>query len=1041
MQETGCVRRTLPSPISMQKHREITERRIEMLVRTLKQAFLGEPSPLGIEFCAVPHPSQQAAVSGPWKPVSPGFAWGPAYRTVWFRATGTVPRSWGGKTVAAVLELGGERTIWKSNQPVWGLDSEHSLFRIAKAARGGEKVDLMIEAYGGNPDVRVHGTPPPRAEQPFRFETAELRCIDLDLWEFWLDVQFAFLLMKNLPEGDAAREHLLRGLNDAANIFNPAKRESLQSAKKSVKEATAARRVDRYHSVTPLGHAHLDTAWLWPLDITMKKMAHTTAIQLALMDQYPDYVFVHSQPAQYEWLEQQHPKLFERVKQKIAKNQWEPIGSLWIECDTNIPNGESLVRQILYGKRYFAKKLDTDSKTLWLPDCFGYSAALPQIMKKAGIEQFVTQKISWNQFNKFPHNTFWWEGIDGSRIWTHFPPSDTYTGDCDPAQLRKHLTANRDHARSDFGLYIFGQGDGGGGPTAENIEMLMRASRATSMPQIEWRKAAEFFEEARAKSKDLQSWVGELYFELHRGTYTSQAKTKKQNRECEFALRDLEWLCAFGPKFPTHYPGDEIQKLWKLVLLNQFHDILPGSSVTEVYRDSQKDYAHVLDAAGKMIQGCLDRHSETLDTSKTQKPCAMFTSADVSTEARIRAPKGAAPTHLICGEETLPVQMIEEFGEKYWIFKTPEAALGSVCIADFRKEPFPAKPRLKATQRRLENDTWGVQFDGHGNITSILSLEDQTEYVEPGKLANLFQIFDDVPLFWDAWDVDIYALETGHDLIRCEREEIVERGPVRAAIEVEKRFGESRIVQRISLGPTPGIRFDTMVDWRESNKMLKVAFPVNVHCNRATFEIQFGNVERPTHRNTTWDMARFEVCAQKWIDLSEGDHGVALLNDSKYGFDVLGNTMRMTLLRSPKSPDPECDMGIHKFSYALLPHYGSYNWSGVVQAAYALNLPLRWRFVGKHEGAAPALQPFVECSDCDIVIESVKKSEDGNDIIVRLYECHNARGRAALKIARKFKRAFLCDLMESEIEQLEVRGGVVEFDFAPFEILTIKFVL
>lgn len=1027
----------------MLKHPELTQKRIEQFVSEFLEPRLlvGEPTALQIEFCKTPCDDQRTAANAKWTKVAPGFRWGPPHRPVWFRASGNIPRPWNGKEVVAILDVGGERTVWKGNTPIAGLDRAHEWFRVAKSAKGGEKVEIYVQAYGVNPLVSVHGRPKEAPTLPYEVKEASLRTFDAELWQFYLDCKFALKLMKALPEGDAARAHLMAGLNEAVNTFDPSRRETLFVASKVVREATSPKRVDRYHTLTPVGHAHLDTAWLWPLNVTELKMAHTAATQLGLMDEYPEYVFVHSQAAQYEWLEKKYPKLFERIKDKIAEGQWEPLGSMWVEADCNVPGGESLVRQFLYGKRYFMKKFKIETKDMWLPDVFGYSAALPQILHKCGIEYFLTQKISWNQFNKFPHNTFWWQGIDGTRIWTHFPPADTYTGNCEPQQLLKHITSHRDHARCDEALYIYGHGDGGGGPTEEMIEFLRRAARAPGLPQIVWRKAAEFFEEAKSASKDLPVWVGELYFELHRGTYTTQANNKKKNRVCEFLVRDLELLSCFDPGFPSAYPQAEIERLWKKVLLNQFHDIIPGSSIREVYEDSEKDYAEVIQTASEMLSGTIQRVATHANTAGTSRPVALFQNANIQSEGRVPAQRGNTPRSLVCDGEAVPVQAIDEWGAKWWIFRVPQAALGAVAVADFRQDPIGAQQKLKATARRLENDAWQVRFDSHGNITSVFSLEDQTEFIAPGSLANVFQIFDDRPTFWDAWDVDAFALETQRDLIQSDRFEIVENGPVRVAAEVEKKFGNSRILQRISLGPTPGVRFDTLIDWREEEKMLKVAFPLNINATRATFEIQFGSVERPTHRNTSWDVARFEVCAQKWVDMSEGDQGVALLNDCKYGFDVLNNVLRMTLLRSPKAPDPLADMGVHRFTYVLLPHFGAHNWANVVHAAYALNAPVRWRFLGKTKGDFSGTDRFVACDDRNIVIEAVKKAEDTNAIIVRAYECHNSRGKATITCAKKIKAAYLCDMMESEIGDLAIGENGVEFDYKPFEILTIKLVV
>jgi alpha-mannosidase len=383
----------------------------------------------------------------------------------------------------------------------------------------------------------VHGEAPDLPEKPFKVAGATLDLFDAELWQLYVDCKFYLDLLRTLPDADPARMHLLTGLNDAVNAFDGDRRETIAEARKLIKQWAESKRTDDYHVMTPVGHAHLDSAWLWPVSMTKLKMAHTTASQLALMADYPEHVFVHSQASQYEWLEAQHPTLFSAIKAHIKKGQWEPLGSMWVEADTNLAGGEALVRQFLYGKRYFQDKFGIETKDMWLPDVFGYSAATPQILAKCNIDYFLTQKISWNQINKFPHNTFWWQGIDGTRVWTHFPPSDTYTGLCSAKDLRSHLTTHRDAARSDRGLYVFGYGDGGGGPTAEHLEILRRAQTAPNMPRIVRQKAIDFFEDARAESRDLPVWVGELYAEFHRGTYTTKANTKKGNRECERLLR------------------------------------------------------------------------------------------------------------------------------------------------------------------------------------------------------------------------------------------------------------------------------------------------------------------------------------------------------------------------------------------------------------------------------------------------------------------------------------------------------------------------
>jgi alpha-mannosidase len=709
---------------------------------------------------------------------------------------------------------------------------------------------------------------------------------------------------------------------------------------------------------------------------------------------------------------------------------------MWVEADCNLTGSESMVRQFLYGKRYFKEKLGVTTYDMWLPDVFGYSAALPQILNKFNIEYFLTQKISWNQFNKFPHHTFWWKGIDGSKIWSHFPPADTYNASCEPKEVSYSVKNYKDQGRADQSLYVFGHGDGGGGPTEKHLEFLKRGRLAPGYPEIaRGKKALDFFREAKRNSKDLMTWSGELYLELHRGTYTSQAANKKSNRECEYLLRDAEWLSCFNI---ANYPGPELEKAWKLVLLNQFHDIIPGSSVNEVYVDSAKDYAAVKEIGEGIINRSLKAIGDRIDTAGSENPIAIFQNADVPGLAMLDWEKTENPTALLVGNSVLPAQVIEENGTRKVIFNTPQEALGTVAVGDLVDDINPPKTRIKVSTRKIENDQLSVRFDVNGNISSIQSLDDGSEFIEPGKLGNVFQLFDDNPLFWSAWDIDVFAYETVQELLKCDSIEIVEKGPVRGAIEVVRTFGKSTIRQRISVGQFAGIRFDTEIDWRETDKLLKVAFPLNINANKANFEIQFGNVERPTHYNTSWDMARFEVCAQKWVDVSEGDLGVALLNDGKYGHDIHNNVMRMSLLRAPKAPDPECDMGVHKFTYVLLPHFGPYQYADVVQAAYALNAPPRVVELAKSEGEQAELPPFVACDNRNIIIETLKKAEDSNDLLVRMYECHNTRGVAELLCARIPQEAYLCDLEENELGELEIIDGAVQFPFKPFEIITIK---
>lgn len=1031
----------------MLKHPALTERRIAQFIeRAIQPAAYGARTPMQVEFCPEAHADAEQARLGPWQPVEPGFTFGPAYRMVWFRAIATVPERAEGTVLVALPQVAVERTVWLEGQPWIGLDSQHDAVPLGRrlaelgpiSDRAGDRVELWIQAYARNPQASCHG----RVEREPMTETYTGAWIvehDPEVAQLAYDAEFALSLMRGLDERGPSRAILLRALDGVCNTLDAARAETVARCRKTLRDAIASLDGDVAHSITAVGHAHLDTAWLWPLDITRLKMAHTTATQLTLLDRYPEYVFVHSQASQYEWLETQYPALFARLQRAIAEGRWEPVGSMWVEADCNLAGGEALVRQFLYGRKYFEERFGYAPTTVWIPDVFGYPASLPQIFKKSGMTGFLTQKISWNQFNRFPHHTFWWQGIDGTRLWTHFPPADTYCGDGTPSQLLTSVRAYTDHARCDQSLYLFGYGDGGGGPTERHIEYLRRAQNAPCLPTIELgRTSTEFFAEAATKSRDLMVWSGELYLELHRGTLTSQAANKRFNRMGEFALRDAEFLSCFRDDYAKKYPAAELERLWKVLLLNQFHDILPGSSVREVYEESDRDYAAMLAGAEKVVDEALRRIAGKMHSADRRRPIALFHNSTLAAQAAIPWDEEQPPTALVVGKDAHPVQLVEEFDGRKIIFAAPHQALGSVVVADLADVPPNQKHRLKARERRLENDEWSVRFDAHGNITSISGLDDKSvEFIEPGGLGNLFQLIDDRPLYWDAWDLDLYSYETAVNLVKSESFEVVERGPVRAAVELVKRFGDSTIRQRISLGPMPGIRFDTEVDWREEDKMLKVAFPLNVNAARATYEIQFGAVERPTHCNTTWDMARFEVCAHKWADLSENGHGAALLNDGKYGYDAHENVLRLSLLRSPKAPDPECDMGLHRFTYVLLPHYDGYHQADVVAAGYALNAPVRWAMLDPKSGAKGEAPPFIACTSRDLVVDAVKKAEEDDRLVVRLYEAHNCRGSAALSCARGVQRAWLADLMERPQATLDVVEGRVEFEYRPFEIVTI----
>ncbi len=1032
----------------MEKHLSHTKRRIRQFIDfQLKEALIVQPSLLDCKLCIGAFPDEKAArKSSDWQKVELGQTWGPAYQEGWYHVTGKIPTPPEG--FAPILTYGlnpqfaweyspnVEGTLWQNNTQVGGLDFAHEFFRLEATAT---KIDFLVQTFAHNKETTVFRPEKPRTPQPETYNGFKVAFLDEERLPLFYDAEFAYDLMESFPEDDPGYAAILRALNDVCNTFQENNRKSWRECRRIIKNVLGGITCETAHTVHAMGHAHLDTAWLWPLSVTHLKMAHTTSIQLGLAERYPGHLYVHSQASQYEWLELEHPKLFDRVKSAIKANNWEAVGSMWVEADCNLTGGESLVRQFLYGRNYFKDKFGVNCVDMFLPDVFGYSAALPQILKKFNIEAFLTQKMSWNATNKIPHNTFYWQGIDGSKIFTHFPPADTYVADCTPKQIAQSVKNHRDHGRSDHSLYLFGFGDGGGGPTEWHIERLNRARLAPGLPMIESKSSARnFYKTAIEESRDLLTWTGELYLEFHRGTYTSQAACKTNNRKCEFLLRDAELLCAYDPTYPKSYPQAELEKAWKIVLLNQFHDIIPGSSVKEVYDEAARDYAEAISIITKAIDQAIQNSSADLKTESYENPTAIFHLANVESQGETESLVGKEIQSIITGEESHPVQEIELWDKKKLIFATPVSARNRITAADFSTKESNNLRRLKVSNRKLENEEWVVRFDQNGNITSITSQDDEPlEFIIPGKLANLFQLLDDRPPFWDAWDTELFAQETAVDLVKSTSFEIVERGPVRVAVEITKHFGKSTIKQRISLGPTPGIRFDTWVDWQEDHKFLKVLFPVNVNTTKSTCEIQFGNVERPTHRNTSWDLAKFEVCAQKWVDLSEGGHGAAIINTGKYGHDIHNSNLRLSLLRSPKAPDPTCDRGIHEFTYVFLPHFDQVPQSDVVEAAYAINAQCHVLPLPKQKGTEANPNPIIQLSSRNLVIEAVKKAEKSSHRIARIYEAHNTRGHASLHTALPIKRAWLCDLEETPLQELEVTDGVVNFGYLPFEILTI----
>ncbi|MET9686991.1 glycoside hydrolase family 38 C-terminal domain-containing protein [Streptomyces sp. NPDC006514] len=1003
----------------MHDDRSITEHRLRRVLKErVRPAVRSRSVPLTVERWEAPGEPVPVAqgLAAHYEPCAIGDPWGPAWGTTWFKVTGTVPTDWAGRTVEAVLDLGFDRMMpgfqceglvhRADGGEVKALNPYNDWVRVADRAEGGEHVEWYVEA-ASNPVLVDHaatyeGDLPTSGDQPlYRLARMELTVFETEVWELVQDLEVLYDLMTQLDTADARRHEILRALGAALDALDLGDVPGTAAAARGcLARVLAAPANASAHRISAVGHAHIDSAWLWPLRETVRKVARTASNMVNLMDQHPEFVFAMSQAQQLDWIKTYRPELFERVKKKIADGQFVPVGGMWVESDTNMVGGEAMARQFLYGKKFFLDEFGIETQNVWLPDSFGYTAAMPQIVRLSGSQWFLTQKISWSQVNRFPHHTFWWEGIDGTRVFTHFPPVDTYNSDLGGAQLAHAARNYREKGHGSRSLVPFGWGDGGGGPTREHLARARRQRDLEGSPRVRIERPDAFFERARAEYEDAPVWAGELYLELHRGTYTSQAKTKQGNRRSESLLREAElWTATAAVRVAGYaYPYEDLERIWKTVLLHQFHDILPGSSIAWVHREARETYA----AVREELQGITLAAQQALAGQGSEQlvfNCAPHTRRGV--------PAGGAGRPAEAGE---PVTVEERHGGGH----------------------------ILANGRLL------VEIDGRGLIVSVYDLEARREAVAPGAAANLLQIHPDFPNMWDAWDIDAFYRNRVTDLVELDRLEVTGSGPRSATVRVTRSFGRSGAVQQITLrAGAKTVDIVTEVDWHETEKFLKAAFPLDVKAERTASETQFGHVYRATHTNTSWEAAKFEICAHRWIHAEEPGWGVALLNDSTYGHDVTRDvradggqttTVRLSLLRAPRYPDPETDQGSHTLGFSLAPGAGI---GDAVREGHALNLPERVVC-----GAGP-VAPLVAVDEDAVVVEAVKLAEDrSGDVMVRLYESRGGRARATLTAGFPITDAVESDLLERPLAGSAVGvptpEGRIPLTLRPFQIVTVR---
>ena len=910
-----------------------------------------------------------------YRPAEPAERFGPLWATYWIRLRGAVPPEWEGRRVDLLWVTRSESTLWLDGRPVQGLNTggggERPDAVLVERARGGEELACELElACNG-----MFG----RQQAPPELVRCELAVFDPDAWRLLHDFETLRALEAH-ESTDASLAGLLRaGLTDFCNEWDESDRETWESPQ--LRALLEQRNGSHAHELAVLGHAHLDTAWLWPLAESYRKAVRTFSTQTRYMDEYPEYRFAGSQAQQYAWIQERDPDLWARVRAKVESGQFVPVGGSWVEPDCNLPSGESLLRQLLHGQRFFERELGVRCEEFWSPDAFGYCSQLPQLLRLAGMSRFLTQKLSWNRFNRPEQHTFVWQGIDGSEVLAHYPPADTYSSDASAPELLRAAHAYKDHEHSGTSLLLFGYGDGGGGPTKPMLETLRRAQDLQGLPRTRMTTSDEFFSALEREPGERPVVVGELYFEYHRGTYTSQARTKLGNRRCEQALHDAEFLCtAYG----GDYPRAELERLWKLLLLQQFHDILPGSSIRAVYEEAEQALAEIEAAAGELC-GSGDVYVNTLGFARREVAGGELVEAPPYGSGRAVEPAGA----------------------------------------------------VRVDGLELENAHLLVRLAADGTVESVVEKGTGRETLAaPG---NRLELYEDRPVEFDAWDVDPFHLETRRDCDPADSWEVVTATSLRGEIAFERRVGvASSLRQVVRLdAESRRLEFRCVVDWREAHTLLKVCFPLAVRALVATYEMPFAATERPTHRSTSFDRARYEVPGHRWADLSEHGFGAALLTDCKYGYSCYGNELRVSLLRAPKSPDPEADMGRHRFAYALLPHAGGWREAGVVAEAARFNAPLR---------PGRELPSYASVDDPNLVLDTIKRAEDSDAVVLRLYEAHGARGSARLRLAAPEassnsllqETARLANALEEDGEALAVENGEIVLPYRPHQVLTVK---
>lgn len=1027
-------------------------------MRTLKDDFYRPVGEITWEaFTTMEHLSPIQAQNGTFMPVQPGFVWGKTWEYCWFKAGITLPEAAAGKRIVMDLKPDGESTLFVNGEEFgtyrasWVTEPHHFMVDniLAENAEAGAEYEILMETYAGHyyPEASDGGCatgPVLPGSYTDLLEEGKRRTLgrctfgiwNEDAYQLYMDADTLSRLLDTLDENSLRAAKI----SDALESFMLAvdfeqdtegRIASYRAGREALRPALEAVNGSTMPVFYAVGNAHIDLAWLWPMAETHRKTERTFAAQLRLLEEYPEYKFIQSQPAAYEMCRKYYPKLYERIREAIRGGRWIAEGAMWVEPDTNMASGEALIRQLAHGKRYYKEELGIDSEVLWLPDTFGYTAALPQILKSCGVKYLVTQKIFWsyNEGEQFPYHYFNWEGMDGTKIVSFLPTSYTYR--TDPTELANVWQKRSQKRDLDAFLLPFGYGDGGGGPARDYLEYARREKDLEGCPKVKLEGPKEFFEDMEKEGGPKNTYTGELYFSAHRGTYTSQAMVKQNNRRCELAMRELEMWGALAKRNGTAYPLAEADALWKEVLLHQFHDILPGSSIARVYEEAEQTFKEILQKSAKLTDSAAKGlvHSENGVT--------VLNSLGFPRRALVDLPAEFAAGVTTAEGDILPVQRdadgVRALVELPSCGAVSLVPVDAACVAGQDANGY-AAVQLTETEEgfALENGQVKAVIDKKGEVVSFVLKESCREFAAANM--NRFRLYKDVPRLFDAWDIDSNYIEQEITAVEDVTVSVEKKGPLEAALRVTGRIGNSVFTQKIRLAAkSRRLEFETEIDWKELHRLLKVSFPADVYAENGINEMQFGYVERPTHRSRAYEKDRFEVCNHRYSALCDGAHGAAVLNDCKYGISMNGNALELTLLRAASSPEMRADNRKHHFTYAFTAWEGSFMDSDVVRQGYELNVtPLTVR------GLTESFSAFTVDKD-NVILETVKPAEDGSDdMILRLYESKKAAVGAKIVCGLGSFSAWECDMLENVKKELAVEENAVKLTFGAFEIKTVR---